>query len=324
MEFEAARDMLFSDTPVPDVFICDIMPALPSDCVKVYVYGLFLCKYNKKATLDEIAKKLGLSRDALNAAMVFLENENLLVRTHTGIHFTDIKEREISRFYRRKDVSSPGEALSNTQYNQRRNQCIQSMNQMFFQGSMPGEWYTFIDNLFTQYHFDEDVVISLFQYCYNRDALNRKYIAQVASNWSKKKITSHFELEKYMESFQKTKDLGYQISKALRLNRSLTVFEEEFVEIWANQYGFTMEIIEVALQRTTGKSNLSFRYIDKMLSEWHGAGLKTKDEVIAHTVKKPASAKTEAAASKVPQKNNFKQREYSSDFYEKIKKSTFK
>ncbi|HCS74442.1 MAG TPA: DNA replication protein DnaD, partial [Clostridiales bacterium] len=113
-----------------------------------------------------------------------LENEELLVRTQNGITFLDIKEREIARIYRKKDVSTPDEALSNTQASQKRSQCIESMNQMFFQGSMPSHWYTFVDNLFSQYHFDEDVMISLFQYCYNNNALNKKYVGQVAASWS--------------------------------------------------------------------------------------------------------------------------------------------
>ncbi len=324
MDFEAPRDMLFSDTAIPDIFICDIMPSLPSDCVKAYVYGLFLCKYKKKVTPDEFAMKLGLSRDALNAAMVFLENENLVVRTQKGYTFTDIKERELTRYYRRKEASTPEEALSNTQFNQRRNQCIQSMNQMFFQGSMSGDWYTFIDNLFNQHHFDEDVMISLFQYCYNRDALNKNYIGQVAASWAKRKITSHMELEKYMESFQKTRELSYRVAKALRLHRSLTVFEEDYVDIWANQFNFNMDVVEMALRKTTGKSNLNFKYIHSILSSWHKEGLKTKEEIITYCEKKKPSVKKEAAVSKVPQNNNFKQRRYTEEFYDKIKKSTFK
>lgn len=326
MEFQLSKDMLFSDTPVPDVFIYEIMPSLPSDCVKVYLYGLYLCKYNKNTTLDEFAQKLGLSKDALNAALVLLENEELIIRTQTGFTFTNVKDMLLGRLYRKKEESTPQEALSNTQQNQRRSQCIQSMNQMFFQGSMPSSWYTYIDSLFSQYHFDEDVMISLFQYCYNRDALNKKYIGQVAASWAKRNITSHIELEKYMEVFQKTRDLSYQIAKALRLHRSLTVYEEEFVSIWANEYGYGMDIIELALQKMSGKSNLNFRYIHKILTGWYREGLKTKEAVISYLSRKEASPKSEAAAAvaKIPQKSNFKQREYSSDFYERIKNSTLK
>lgn len=318
------QDMLFADTCVPDFFIFNIMSALPSDCVKVYIYGLFLCKHNKHATLDEIALKLDMPRDSLNAALILLENEDLLVRTQNGITFLDIKEREIARMYRKKDVSTPDEALSNTQSSQKRSQCIESMNQMFFQGSMPSHWYTFIDNLFSQHHFDEDVMISLFQYCYNNNALNKKYVGQVASSWAKRNITSHFELEKYMDSFQKTRELGYKIAKALNFRRSLTVYEDEFVDIWANQYGYNMDLVEIALQKTVGKPNINFRYINTILSDWHKSGVKTKEDAIARSVKKSSPARDPVPLSKIPQKNNFKQRQYSSEFYENLKKSTFK
>jgi DnaD/phage-associated family protein len=323
MEFKANQDMLFSDTGIPDIFICERMPSLPSECVKVYVYGLFLCKNNKAARLEEISEKLGLSRDTLNAALVTLENEELLVRTPSGISFTDIKAREVDRLYRRKEVSSPGEVLSNTRFHQKRNSCIQSMNQMFFGGLMPSEWYTFIDNLFNQHRFDEDVMVSLFQYCKDRDALNRKYVGQVAANWSKKKITSHLELEKYMEAFQRTRDLGYQIFKALRLSKTLSIYEEECVERWSEEYGYGMDVIEIALRKTMGKP-VSFRYIDSILKNWFLEGLKTKDQVLAFSERKAAAAKEEAAAARVPQKSNFKQREYSSEFYEKIRKYPLK
>jgi len=324
MEFLALQDMLFSDTDVPDIFICDIMPRLPSDSVKVYIYGLFLCKHSKHTTLDEISTKLNMSRDSLNAVLVALENEELLVRTQNGITFLDIKEREIARIYRKKDVSTPDEALSNTQSSQKRSQCIESMNQMFFQGSMPSHWYTFVDNLFSQYHFDEDVMISLFQYCYNNNALNKKYVGQVAASWAKRNITSHFELEKYMESFQKTRDLGYKIAKALNFRRNLTVYEEEFVDVWANQYGYKMDLVEIALQKMTGKSNINFRYINTILTDWHKSGVKTKEEALVHSTKKPSSIKEPVSSTKIPQKNNFTQRQYSNEFYEKLKKSTFK
>jgi len=324
MEFKALQDMLFSDTSIPDIFICDIMPSLPSDCVKVYIYGLFLCRYNKQAAMDEIAMKLGMSRDSLNAAIVYLENENLLVRTQNGITFADIKGREVSRIYRKKEESAPDEALSNTQASQKRSQCIESMNHMFFQGSMPSHWYTFVDNLFSQHHFDEDVMISLFQYCYNNDALNKKYVGQVASSWAKRNITSHFELEKYMDSFQKTRELGYKIAKALNFRRSLTIYEEEFVDVWANQYGYSMDLVEIALQKTAGKSNINFRYINTILSDWYKSGVKTKEEAVAYLRKNLPPAKDSIPAAKVPQKSNFKQRQYSNEFYESLKKSTFK
>ena len=215
MEFKFKPGLLFSYEFSRYFLFATVCPHLPSNAEGNMFTACFHAR-NKKRKTGGISEKLGLSRDTLNAALVTLENEELLVRTPSGISFTDIKAREVDRLYRRKEVSSPGEVLSNTRFHQKRNSCIQSMNQMFFGGLMPSEWYTFIDNLFNQHRFDEDVMVSLFQYCKDRDALNRKYVGQVAANWSKKKITSHLELEKTW-SFKGHADLGYQIFKALRL-----------------------------------------------------------------------------------------------------------
>ena len=73
MQFEAIKDILFSDTLVPDIFIGDIMPTLPSDAVKVYLYCVFLSKYGKEARPDDIAAKMGMSVESINTAFTMLE-----------------------------------------------------------------------------------------------------------------------------------------------------------------------------------------------------------------------------------------------------------
>ena len=47
MQIEVVKDILLSDTLVPDIFLSDVMPRLPSDAVKVYLYCIFLSKYKK-------------------------------------------------------------------------------------------------------------------------------------------------------------------------------------------------------------------------------------------------------------------------------------
>ena len=40
-----------------------------------------------------------------------------------------------------------------------------------------------------------------------------------------------------------------------------------------------MDVIEIALKRSTLKSNAGFEYYDKLLSDWHSKGLTTPTEV---------------------------------------------
>ncbi|HOK42402.1 MAG TPA: DnaD domain protein [Thermoclostridium caenicola] len=323
MHFEAVKDILFSDTLVPDIFISDIMPNLPADAVKVYLYCLFLSKYGKEARPEDLAAKLGMSVDAVYATFTILEKEELILRTPQVITLIDLKDREVSRLYRKKTSSDADEAVSRTAMNIRRNQCVDSINKMFFQGIMAPSWYTTIDHWFETFRFDEDVMVSLFKYCYDRNALNARYIEKVGATWAARGITNHWELEKYMELCEKVNELGKQIAMKLRLNRKLTSYEERYLETWINEYGYGMDIIDLALEKTTGKTNPNFKYIHGVLTGWHKDGLRTREQILAAS-QAAASRDRKRPADTVARRDNFMQRSYDDTFFDMLDKASVK
>lgn len=323
MQFEAVKDILLSDTLVPDIFLSDIMPRIPSDVVKVYFYCVFLSKYHKEARPEDLAAKLDLSLDAVKAAFIVLEQEGLIVRTLNTVSITDIKEIELGKLYKRKTTSETKDILSASASNIKRNQCIDSINKMFFQGIMAPSWYTAIDKWFSSFHFDDDVMVSLFKYCYDNNALNVRYIEKVAATWSQKGITNHWELEKYMDNCEKNREVGKSIARTLRLGRQLTAYEERYIEIWLNEYGYDMSMIEKALEKTVGKTNPNFKYIHTILTSWHKEGIQTPEQLKAYLEAAPARrSKAGASDAKVPRRNNFQQRQYDDDFYDKLNQSS--
>ncbi|NLP00639.1 MAG: DnaD domain protein [Clostridiaceae bacterium] len=321
MQFEVVKDILLSDTLVPDIFLSDIMPRLPSDAVKVYLYCIFLSKYNKEARPEDMAAKLDLSMDTVNAVFLILEKEGLILRTPKVISLTNVKEQALSKLYKKKTTSDVETANSKTQANIRRNQCIDSINKMFFQGIMAPSWYAAIDNWFSDYRFDEDVMVSLFKFCYDNNALNIKYIEKVAATWASKNITNHWELEKYMEACERTKEIGKVIARSLRLGKKLTTYEEKYLETWLNEYGYDMTIIDEALKLTVGKST-PFKYAHNILTNWHKEGIQSLEQLKAYQ-EASFSAKTskpKVQSGKTTRRGNFQQRSYDDDFYDKLEK----
>lgn len=317
MHFEAVNDILFSDTLVPDIFISDIMPNLPADAVKVYLYCVFLSKYGKEARPEDLAAKLGMTVESVHATLTMLEREELMVVTPDAVSIMDLKEREVNRLYRRKTASDAEEAVSRTAMNIKRNQCVDSINKMFFQGLMAPSWYTAIDHWFETFKFDEDVMVSLFKYCYDRNALNAKYIEKVGATWSARGITNHWELEKYMELQESVNELGKQICRKLRLSRKLTSYEERYLETWINEYGYDMDIIDLALEKTTGKTNPNFKYIHGVLSGWHRDGLRTKEQIMAAS-QAAVSKDRKKPEEPRPRRDNFMQRSYDDAFFDML------
>lgn len=322
MVFDVNLSLLYSDTHVPDVFITEYMPSLDSDFIKVYIYCLFLGKHSKQASADDIAKKLELLPIRVKEALTCLEGLGVISRNNNGIHLMDLKEKEIKKLYRMKTTSTPDEAALSSERNKKRNRFISSINNAFFQGVMSPSWYTDIDAWFDKYQFEEDVMYALFKHCYDYKGLSRQYIAKVADNWHSKNIKNSFDLDKYSIEAQQLKDIRGKIMKKLRKQSYLTEYEEAYVEKWVLEFGYDFDIIELALKRTTSAVNPSFEYINRILTDWHEKGYKTKEEITAAEGSKKSSGanKTKPKEGAIPQKGNFEQRKYDDEYFDKLYK----
>ena len=75
-----------------------------------------------------------------------------------------------------------------------------------------------------------------------------------------------------------------------------------------------MNIIEIALKRTTYKQNPTFEYINNIISDWHERNLKTPDQVNAFLEQRKKQNKDlkdlKSSVSKA-NKANYEQRQYS-------------
>ena len=322
MVFDANLSLLYSDTQVPDVFITEYMPSMDGDFVKIYVYCLLLGKHGRQAAADDIAKKLEMELIRVKDALTCLEGLGIITRSNNGLSLVDLKEKEIKKLYRLKTTSTPDEAAFSSDRNKKRNKFISSINNAFFQGVMSPSWYTDIDAWFDKYKFEEDVMYALFKHCYDYKGLSRQYIAKVADNWFSKNIKNSFDLDKYSIEAQKIKDIRSQIMKKLRKQGYLTEYEEAYVEKWVLEYGYEFEIIEMALKRTTSAVSPSFEYINKILTDWHEKGYKTKEEITAAegTRKSANASKGRPKESAIPQKGNFEQRKYDDGYFDKLYK----
>ena len=159
---------------------------------------------------------------------------------------------------------------------------------------MPTTWYPDIELWFQKYSFDDEVIIALFEYCFDKSALHRNYMQVVADAWAKNSIKTFNDLDHYFEKQEKLNKVANMISKNLGLSRQLSQYEFAYIEKWIMDFSFTFEIIEIALKRTTSKSNPSFDYIDKLLSDWHDRGFKTVEQVqkfLVHMKQKNANVK---------------------------------
>ena len=269
---------LFSNTTVPDIFFTEYLPEANGDFIKVYLYILFLSRYNREIKINDLCKKLGLALPVIQNAIKYWEEQGVLTKKNTGFVLNSLQELELHNLYKPKAALS-AKQLQQSAESQKRAKTIDCINNKFFSGLMPTTWYSDIELWFEKYGFDDEVMLALFGECFDKSALHINYIQAVADSLAKNAIKYYNDLDHYYEKQEKTKKVASIISKKLTLSRPLSQYEFAYVEKWVIDFAFSFDIIEIALKKTTSKLNPSFDYIDKLLTDWHDRGFRTTEQV---------------------------------------------
>ena len=303
------NSILFSNTQIPDVFFTEYMSEANGDYIKVYLCILFLTKYDKDIKLNDLSKKLNIPLQTIQAALVYWEEKNILTKKASGYIVNNLQEIELHKLYS-PNITLSEEDINKNANNQYRAKAIECINNMYFQGIMSPAWYSDIDLWFKKYEFDEQVMISLFDYCFNKSALHKNYVKTVADAWNKNNIKTYEDLEIYYQKYEKLNKIKKEIAKKLGRYSALTQFEEAFIEKWILDFGYDLNIINIALKKTTSKANPSFDYLDKLISDWHDRNLKTEENINNFLNEMKQKKKNVKQLEKQTNYNNYEQRDY--------------
>lgn len=175
---------------------------------------------------------------------------------------------------------------------------------------MSPSWYADISIWYDKYGFDEQVMIALFNYCLKRSALHKNYVQVVADAWSKSNVKTFSDLENYFKKQEILQKIEKTVQKKLGLTRPLTEYEKGYIAKWAVDYSYSLDVIEIALKKSSSKSSFSFDYFDKIISDWHDRNLKTADDVQNFLVQYKNQMKNKKELEKKVKLNNFEQRSY--------------
>ena len=173
--------------------------------------------------------------------------------------------------------------------------------------------------------FDMELMDHLIDFCVSTATANNnkpsiRYIEKVALDWASNNIHTVSQAKAYADTYNRT---YYPVLKAFGITgRNPGNEEKSYIVKWTNSYGFTMDIIVDACNRTiSNTSQPSFKYADSILTRWYEKGIKHLSDVKVldeEHEKNKANAKNNAP-KEAPRNNfnNFSQREYNYDLVEK-------
>lgn len=184
------------------------------------------------------------------------------------------------------------------------------MNTVFF-------WY---DEL----KFSGELIEYLVEYCITSGHSSLRYMDKVALGWADHSIDS---IDKAKEHVSIRSKAYYSIMKAFGISgRNLADSEIFYVNKWSKEFAFDIEIIQEACKRTISATQRpSFEYADTILTNWHNQNVHNLKDISAldETFNKTKRTKTTTTPVTAKTKNsnkfnNFHQREYNPDEYEKM------
>ena len=129
-----------------------------------------------------------------------------------------------------------------------------------------------------------DIIVMLIEYCISIDKANMRFIEKTAYNWADLGIDTHKAVEEHINSLITEKNNVYLIKSALEIHdRNLTTKQKEFVSVWLEKWHFSIEMIKLAYEACIDHTNkIDFRYINRVLSNWHENNIKTPADVENH------------------------------------------
>ena len=323
-------------TVLSNYFIDNFMGQANGEFVKVYIYLLRTAgDPSASFSLERMADRLLCTERDIFRALKYWEKEQLLTLTFTengqisGITLTEPEDTRNESAASQAAPSSFHQLTRDRVATLKQNEEIRQL--LFITEKYLGKTLTPTEMQKILFFYDElkmsaELIEYLVEYCVSRGRRSIRYIETVALAWHKDGITTAEMAKEHSSRFTRE---YYTILKAMGISGRNPVDEEiAFMDTWHKTYGFDLAIIQEACSRTvlsTGQP--SFQYADKILSGWKNKNVHTLDDIRALDARHKQRQLEKAAARKdkkqqpktqTPNRfNNFHQRDYDFDEYEK-------
>ena len=128
-----------------------------------------------------------------------------------------------------------------------------------------------INYFYDTLHFSIDLIEYLIESCVENGRKTMRSIEKVALDWSDKNVTTVEEAKEITFLYHKNYKNYYTILKTFGISgRNPAPVEIGYMKKWLEEYGFTMDIILEACNRTiTNTAKPDFKYADSILKKWH-------------------------------------------------------
>lgn len=335
------KDSYVDATAVSNIFIDEYMKDANDAQLKIYIYLIRMMNANLSTSVSDIADKFNHTEKDVLRALKYWEKNRLLSleydesRNLIGIHLLDLNKpgnpaghqeekqlapvvsllskplpEESSSSNIKEPAADPYEKPSYSLDRLKEFKASEETSQLLFiteqyigRTLTPTEIKTILF-ISDRLAFSSDLIDYLVQYCVEHGKKDFRYIEKVAISWAQAGISTAKEAARYARKYDKA---VYAVMKDLGKTNAPTDKEAAYITHWTKEYGFGMDVIETACERTVmATEKHRFEYADSILTSWYKFGVQHKSD-IAKADEGYQKAKNTQAPPKTVSTNKFNQ-----------------
>ncbi|MCL2756294.1 MAG: DnaD domain protein [Firmicutes bacterium] len=264
----SSQHVVDSKTTVSNVFMNEYLPSLSGECVRVYLYGLYLCssatRYDN--TLEHFANTLGLTVDDIIGVFAHLEDLGLV--QVLKLHPIEIKYLPLKSGYTKIKKYKSGK------YDEFNAQIQAVLDGRMISSTEFSDYYMLIESL----HIEPDALVLIAKYCADLRGNNvgGAYVQTVAKNWAYAGVRTVDAVRERLETEAGDKASVLKVLKALGSKKTPEPEDYELWKKWRNGLGFSEDVILFVAKKVKG----SVMRLDAMLLKYFEMKLFEKDDII--------------------------------------------
>ena len=259
-------------TVLENEFIDHYMPEANGEYVKVYLLLLrYLNAPSGTLTVSRIADMLDHTEKDVIRALNYWKKQGLLEYETTTASSSDAPKPQTP--------SAPADVPNIQQYRSRKEfKELLFVAEQYLGKTLSSMDIEAITYFYDSLHMSADLIEYLIEYCVENGHKSMRYIQKVALSWNENNITTVEEAKSNALTYNKN---CYSVMNAFGIKgRSPAASELEYIRRWNEEYGFSLDIIIEACNRTVNTIHQpNFEYTDSILKNWLDKGVHSLKDI---------------------------------------------
>lgn len=262
-------------TDVENVFISEYLPISSGNAVKVYLYGLFLCKNGGEAkTISDFSKAVMMSETEVVDCFKYWEEFGLLeVLSEEPFNVNYLPVKSVFAGKPRK--------IKTEKYTDFSKALQTIISARMISTNEFSEYF----NVMETYSIKPDAMLMIVKYCVDLkgEQIGYKYISTVAKDFGKREINTAEKVERELSTYVLHTGEITKILKALSSKRQPDIEDLKYLNKWTKELNFETENIVFAASKI---KKGSFEKLDEFLMELYSMKSFSKEEIADYMDKK--------------------------------------